>query len=72
MSGNNDNIKLVTFGCRLNTFESQVMRDKAAEAGLGDERVRMVNLTPDDPQGFAIALQEAIAKARELSLRGVA
>ena len=25
-----------TFGCRLNTYESEVMRDKAGEAGLDD------------------------------------
>lgn len=35
MSTDSDQIRVVTFGCRLNTFESQVMRDKAAEAGLG-------------------------------------
>jgi len=29
-------IQVVTFGCRLNTFESQVMRDRAREAGLGE------------------------------------
>jgi threonylcarbamoyladenosine tRNA methylthiotransferase MtaB len=31
MSGNVD---IVTFGCRLNAYESEVMRNKAAEAGL--------------------------------------
>jgi F420-non-reducing hydrogenase iron-sulfur subunit len=37
-----------------------------AEAGLGNERVRIVNLAPDNPQGFADALRDVIAKAREL------
>ena len=30
------NIELVTFGCRLNTYESEVMRTHAANAGLED------------------------------------
>lgn len=29
-------VRVVTFGCRLNAFESEVMRRNAAEAGLGD------------------------------------
>ena len=29
-------IEIVTFGCRLNAYESEVMRQKAGEAGLGD------------------------------------
>jgi threonylcarbamoyladenosine tRNA methylthiotransferase MtaB len=28
--------RVVTFGCRLNTYESEVMRDQAAQAGLTD------------------------------------
>lgn len=28
--------EIVTFGCRLNTYESEVMRDHAIKAGLGD------------------------------------
>ena len=28
--------ELVTFGCRLNTYESEVMRDHAQKAGLND------------------------------------
>jgi F420-non-reducing hydrogenase iron-sulfur subunit len=34
-----------------------------AEAGLGTERVHMVTLAPDNPQGFADALRKAIARA---------
>lgn len=29
-------VEVITFGCRLNTYESQVIRDRAAEAGLTD------------------------------------
>ena len=31
-----DAVELVTFGCRLNAYESEVMRDHAAAAGLED------------------------------------
>jgi threonylcarbamoyladenosine tRNA methylthiotransferase MtaB len=31
-----DQLDIVTFGCRLNSYESEVMRDKAREAGLHD------------------------------------
>ena len=31
-----DNIDIITFGCRLNTFESEVMRRHARNAGLAD------------------------------------
>ena len=34
MSANRPQIE--TFGCRLNIWESEVMRDKAADAGLND------------------------------------
>ena len=37
-----------------------------AEAGLGNQRVRMAKLLPDDPRGFADALRDTIAKAIEL------
>jgi F420-non-reducing hydrogenase iron-sulfur subunit len=43
-----------------------------AESGLGNERVRLVNLAPDNPQGFVDALQETISKARELGPWGMA
>ena len=29
-------IDVVTFGCRLNTYESEVMRREATAAGLGE------------------------------------
>src|SRR5579871_2251393 len=33
-------VDVVTFGCRLNTYESEVMRRHAAAAGLGADDVR--------------------------------
>ena len=35
-SGRLDEAKLITFGCRLNAWESEVMRDHARAAGLSD------------------------------------
>ena len=29
-------VDITTFGCRLNTYESEVMRERAGEAGLDD------------------------------------
>lgn len=43
-----------------------------AESGLGSERVRLVNVAPDDPQGFVEGIQEVIAKAQKLGPWGVA
>ena len=37
-----------------------------AEAGLSQERVRMYNLSPAEPDRFPAALSEVIGKAREL------
>jgi F420-non-reducing hydrogenase iron-sulfur subunit len=37
-----------------------------AEAGLGEERIRMVNIAPGDEPSFAAALRETVAKAREI------
>jgi len=37
-----------------------------AEAGLGHERVRMINLDPAQDEQFAAALEDVIAKAAEL------
>jgi hypothetical protein len=38
-------IDVVSFGCRLNAYESEVMRKAASEAGLGE--------LAGDPQGAA-------------------
>jgi F420-non-reducing hydrogenase iron-sulfur subunit len=37
-----------------------------AEVGLGNERIRMVNIDPSDDQAFAAALRDTVAKALEL------
>jgi len=36
MTGSTRGIDIVTFGCRLNTYESEVMRREATAAGLGE------------------------------------
>jgi threonylcarbamoyladenosine tRNA methylthiotransferase MtaB len=36
MPGSSNGIEIVTFGCRLNTYESEVMRREAGKAGLGE------------------------------------
>ena len=35
-SKNTDQVRSITFGCRLNTYESEVMKLRAEDAGLGD------------------------------------
>ncbi|MHC1741745.1 MAG: hydrogenase iron-sulfur subunit [Syntrophobacteraceae bacterium] len=37
-----------------------------AEAGLGNERVRMVNVDPSDEAAFGAAIRDTVAKAEEL------
>jgi threonylcarbamoyladenosine tRNA methylthiotransferase MtaB len=55
-------VDIVTFGCRLNAYESEVMRARAAEARLDDAVI--INScavtgrggapgTPGDPEGAA-------------------
>jgi coenzyme F420-reducing hydrogenase delta subunit len=41
-----------------------------AEAGLGKERIRMVNIAAGDELSFAAALRETVAKAREMGSWG--
>lgn len=36
------------------------------EAGLGEDRIRMVQLPPGDEAAFAAAIREAVAKAHEI------
>ena len=36
MAETKPNLEVLTFGCRLNTYESEVMRREATEAGLGE------------------------------------
>ena len=52
-------VEVITLGCRLNTYESEVIRAKAREAGLderrhrqhlrGDERGRAPGAAADSP-----------------------
>ena len=37
-----------------------------AEAGLGEERIQMVNIAPGDESAFAAALRKGVAKAHEI------
>jgi coenzyme F420-reducing hydrogenase delta subunit len=37
-----------------------------AEAGLGGDRVRLVQLSAEDPAGFGQSLEDTVAKARSL------
>ena len=39
MSATAPNVEVMTFGCRLNAYESEVMRAHATEAGLADALV---------------------------------
>ena len=54
-------LDLVTFGCRLNTFESEVMRRHASDAGLDDAVI--VNTCAVTGEAVRQARQ-AIRKAR--------
>ena len=58
-------IEVLTFGCRLNAYESQVMRDKASEAGLDtlENGVILVNTCAVTGEAVRQARQ-AIRKAR--------
>ncbi len=48
-------VETLTFGCRLNTFESEVMKDQAKQAGLDD--VIIVN--------SCAVTQEAVRQTRQ-------
>lgn len=56
-------IEILTFGCRLNTYESQVMRDHAAAAGHDD--VTIVNTCAVTSEAVAQARQSIRRAARE-------
>ncbi len=55
MSNDHDSLQVLTFGCRLNTYESEVMRDHAATAGLSEAII--VNT--------CAVTQEAVRQARQ-------
>ncbi len=52
-------VETLTFGCRLNTFESEVMKDQAKQAGLDD--VIIVN--------SCAVTQEAVRQTRQGSAK---
>ncbi|HSO48417.1 MAG TPA: tRNA (N(6)-L-threonylcarbamoyladenosine(37)-C(2))-methylthiotransferase MtaB [Rhizobiaceae bacterium] len=58
-------IEIVTFGCRLNAYESEVMRQKAGEAGLGDLSGGAILVNTCAVTGEAVRqAKQAIRKAR--------
>ncbi len=60
-----DGIKVLTFGCRLNAYESEVMRNKAHEAGLGSVEGGAVLVNTCAVTGEAVRqAKQAIRKAR--------
>lgn len=61
MLENNNSIKVITFGCRLNTYESEVMKKHAQEAGL--DNLVIVNTCAVTGEAERQARQ-AIRKAR--------
>ncbi|MDY0873961.1 tRNA (N(6)-L-threonylcarbamoyladenosine(37)-C(2))-methylthiotransferase MtaB [Dongia rigui] len=56
--------QLVTFGCRLNAFESEVMRNHASAAGLGDAIIFNTCAVTSEAERQA---RQAIRKARRLN-----
>ena len=57
-------IKTLTFGCRLNTYESEAMRNAAGEAGLGaNEEIILVNSCAVTAEAVR-QTRQAIRKAR--------
>lgn len=61
----NGGIDLVTFGCRLNTYESEVMRREATAAGLGELAGGAIIVNTCAVTGEAVRqARQAIRKAR--------
>ena len=61
MNANAEHPRLITFGCRLNTYESEAMRRLAAEAGLGGAVIVNTCAVTAEAQRQA---RQAIRKAR--------
>jgi threonylcarbamoyladenosine tRNA methylthiotransferase MtaB len=58
-------VEIVTFGCRLNTYESEVMRREAQVAGLGELKGRAVIFNTCAVTGEAVRqARQSIRKAR--------
>jgi threonylcarbamoyladenosine tRNA methylthiotransferase MtaB len=65
MPENRKGIEVVTFGCRLNTYESEVMRREAEKAGLGEIESGAVIFNTCAVTGEAVRqARQAIRKAR--------
>ncbi len=65
MAGTASGVEIVTFGCRLNTYESEVMRREAEAAGLGTLRDGAVIVNTCAVTGEAVRqARQAIRKAR--------
>ena len=56
--------QLITFGCRLNAFESEIMRDHAKAAGLDDAIIINTCAVTAEAERQA---RQAIRKARRLN-----
>ncbi len=64
-SGNPGAVEVLTFGCRLNAYESEVMRNKALEAGLGAIEGGAILVNTCAVTGEAVRqAKQAIRKAR--------
>jgi threonylcarbamoyladenosine tRNA methylthiotransferase MtaB len=61
MSNKEENIQVVTFGCRLNTYESEVMRNHAQKAGMKDAIIFNTCAVTKEAERQA---RQAIRKAR--------
>ena len=61
MSDEKEQIQIVTFGCRLNTYESEVMRNHARKAGLEDAIIFNTCAVTKEAERQA---RQAIRKAR--------
>ena len=59
---------IVTFGCRLNAYESEAIRARAAEAGLGDAVI--VNTCAVTAEAAAPAAEAKAAPAVEAAAAG--
>ncbi len=61
----NQNLKVLTFGCRLNSFESEIMMQKAAEAGLAELENGAILVNTCAVTGEAVRqAKQAIRRAR--------
>jgi threonylcarbamoyladenosine tRNA methylthiotransferase MtaB len=58
-------VEIVTFGCRLNAYESEVMRGEAEKAGLGELEGGAIVVNTCAVTGEAVRqARQAIRKAR--------